>query len=93
VKYTNVLLTVIAILLAAIVAKLYVPALQEVGTRLSPITRGEFFAARQIKNANVRQAKLKELREDTSMIWVTGGDVEVSNTVQVEGEVTIERRW
>lgn len=99
-RYTNIILTVIALLLAAIAGKLYIPALQEVGPRLSPHTRGDFIVARQIKDAKTRQSRLKVLREGAPLVWVAGGDldvsgssVEVSNTVDIEGEVSLDRRW
>lgn len=99
-SYTNAVLTVIAALLAAIAAKLYVPALQEVGPRLSPFTRGDVVAARQIENAEARRARFKELREGAPIVWIAGGDVdasgstvEVSNIVRVQGEVSIDRGW
>jgi len=98
--YTNAVLTVIALLLAAIVAKLYVPTLQEIGPRLSPFTRGDVIAARQIQDAKARRARLRELQQGAPLVWVAGGDVdvsgstvEVSNTVEVEGEVSLERSW
>ena len=93
VKYTNAVLTLIAGLLAAIVAKLYVPALQDVGPRLYPFTRADVVAARQIKDPKARQLRFNQLREGTPVVWIAGGDIDVSNTVEVEGEVSIERSW
>ena len=95
--YSNIVLTVIALLLGAIVAKLYLPATQLIGPQISPPTRGEAIAARKITDPTYRRARLEELRSRTPAVWVNGGDIEVSgsvdvgNTVEIEGEVSIVR--
>ena len=99
-KYTNIVLTVIAVLLTLIVAKLYLPALQEVGPRLAPYNRADLMAARAVTDPARRKERLQSLRDGTPIIWVVGGDidasgssVEVSNTVNVEGDVSTSRNW
>ena len=95
--YSNTLLTVIALLLASIVAKLYLPAAQLVGPQLSPPTRGDAIATRKITDPKIRRERLDELRSRLPVVWVSGGDIEVtgsvdvSNTVEIEGEVSIVR--
>lgn len=95
--YSNVVLTVIALLLAAIAAKLYIPAAQLLGPQIAGPTRGEAIAARKLNDPDLRRARLEELRSRTPVVWVNGGDIDVSgsvdvdNTVEVEGEVSIVR--
>lgn len=97
-RFTNTLLSIIAVLLAAIVAKLYVPAAQDLGPRFAPHTLEDILAARDIDDRSERRARLRELARGTPIVWVDGGDVDVSgssvevtNTVEVEGEVSLER--
>lgn len=95
--YSNVIFTIIALLLAAIVAKLYVPAAQLVGPQISPPTRGEMVEARKLSDPSARRARLDDLRARAPAVWVNGGDIEISgsvdvdNTVEIEGEVSIVR--
>lgn len=95
--YIKVILTVIALLLAAIVAKLYLPAAQLIGPQISPPTRGEMTEARKLNDSSARRARLENLRARTPAVWVDGGDIEVNgsvdvdNTVEIEGEVSIVR--
>lgn len=99
-RYTNVVLTIIALLLAAIVGKLYVHELQDVGPRLTPPTRGDFLAAREIEDTDTRSERTRILRERAPLVWIAGGSadvsgssVEVTNTVSVSGEVSVDGRW
>lgn len=91
--YTNAILTIIALLLAAVAAKLYLPAAQLIGPQISPPTRGEMAEARELSD----WARLEDLRARVPAVWVNGGDIEVSgsvyvdNTVEIEGEVSIVR--
>jgi hypothetical protein len=91
--YTNAILTIIALLLAAVAAKLYLPAAQLIGPQISPPTRGEMAEARKLSD----WARLEDLRARVPAVWVNGGDIEVSgsvyvdNTVEIEGEVSIVR--
>jgi len=95
--YTNAILTIIALLLAAVAAKLYLPAAQLIGPQISPPTRGEMAEARKLSDSSARRARLEDLRARVPAVWVNGGDIEVSgsvyvdNTVEIEGEVSIVR--
>jgi hypothetical protein len=88
-RYQDVVLTLIAVLLGAIVAKLYLPAAQEIGIRLSPPTLGDLSAARQQGSPR----SFQEIRSQVPVVWLNGGnaDVEVTNTVDVRGELVAER--
>lgn len=96
--YANIVLTIIALLLGAAVAKLYLPSAQEVGLSLTPPTRGEAMAIQKITDPKLRSARLADLRSRLPAIYVAGGNLEVAgsvdvdNTVEVEGEVSISRR-
>jgi hypothetical protein len=93
--YANAVLTVIALLLLAIVAKLYLPVAQLVGPQLSPPSRGDVAAARKLTDSSIRSAHLEELRLRAPAVWVSGGEIEVrgnvtiDNTVDVQGDVSI----
>lgn len=95
--YHNILLTIIALLLVAIVAKLYLPAAQNVGAQISPPTRGELITALKIADPKLRRARFDELRSRTPTAWISGGEievtgeVEVTNTVEIEGDVSIDQ--
>lgn len=95
--YTNFILTLITLLLAAITAKLYLPAAQLVGPQLSAPTRGDILAASKLNVPQLRQARLEELKSRAPAVWVNGGNiqvygtVDVDNTVEVEGKVSIGR--
>lgn len=95
--YTNIILTFIALLLGAIVAKLYLPAAQLIGPQMSLPTLGEVAAARKIVDPANRRARLEEIRSRVPVVWVSGGELDVSgsvdvdNTVDIEGEVAIVR--
>jgi hypothetical protein len=96
--YTNTLLTIIALLLCAIAAKLYIPATQEYGIRISHPTVGDVRNARSIKDQKEKREEIEELRARTPVFYVSGGDIDVSgssievrNTVEVEGKVSIEQ--
>lgn len=88
--YQNVVLTIIAVLLGAIVAKLYIPSAQHIGPRTSFPTRAELMAAG--KAGDTDQVRL--LNSQAPVVWLAGGsvDAEITNTVGVTGEVAIERR-
>jgi hypothetical protein len=58
-RYTNIILTFIALLLGAIVAKLYLPAAQLIGPQMSLPTLGEVAAARKIVDPANRRARLE----------------------------------
>ncbi len=100
-KYTNAMLTIIALLLAAIVGKLYVIELQNIGPRITPPTRGDLLAAQQIQDPDSRKEQTRFLKERAQLVWIAGGSsdvsgssIEVTNTISVEGEVTLdEPRW
>lgn len=95
--YQNIILTIIALLLCAIVAKIYLPAAQLIGPQISLPTRGDAAAARKIIDPADRRARLEEIRSRVPVVWVSGGEVEVSgsvdvdNTVDIEGEVAVVR--
>lgn len=95
--YSNLVLSVIALLLALIVAKLYLPDAQRIGPQISLPTRGDVVAARSIGEPEARRRQLESLRARVPVVWVGGGDIEVTgrvdvdNTVEVEGEVSIVR--
>ena len=92
--YANVILTVIAVLLAAITAKLYLPGTQQFGPRIGFPTRGDLAAATEIKDAKIKAARMDELKRQMPVVWIRGGDIDVSgSTVTVDGEVEIRRRW
>jgi hypothetical protein len=89
-RYSNVMLTLIVLLLGAIVAKLYVPAAQQIGPQFAAPTRGEALAARRIPDPAQRKAAIDELRSRAPSVWIEGGDVDVSGSdVTVSGEVTV----
>ena len=87
-NYSHVLLTVIALLLCAIVAKLYLPAAQAVGPQLGAPTLGDMAAASNVTDPLLRRQRQDEVRSRMPLSVVRGG-VDVNNTVQVEGEVSI----
>ena len=96
--YTNVMLTVIALLLSAVVAKLYFPTANEIGPQIAAPTREEISIARKIKDPILREKRLEHLRSRLPVLWVAGGEIDTSGsevkvdgTVEVEGEVSIAR--
>lgn len=89
-RYSNVLLTVIALLLCAIVAKLYIPVAQVIGPQLSAPTLGDMTAASSIHDPELRQQRQNEVRSRMPISFVNGS-VGVNNTVQVEGEVSVNQ--
>lgn len=83
--YKNVILTVIAVLLGLVLVELKEP------TQQFP-TRGDFADLREITDATLRQERRKELIADMPVVWVDGGDIEISGgNVTVDGEVSIWR--
>lgn len=84
-----ILLVIIALLLSAIVAKLYLPWAQQFGAQISPPTYGEIVAASKIGDPLLRRARIEELHNRAAIVWVRGGDVEVSGNVDVSGS-TVE---
>jgi hypothetical protein len=90
--YLNSILTVIALLLGAIVAKLYLPIAQELGPQIAGPTRGELVEAGKIGNSDLRRIRLEQLHARMPEVLVAGGDVDVSGSnVTVDGEVSIAR--
>ena len=87
--YQNIVLTLIALLLAAIVAKLYIPAAQMIGPQLSPPTRGEVLALRAIKDPKIREEKFNEIRQRAPAVWVNGGKITIEGTVEVDNTVDV----
>ena len=89
--YTNVMLTVIALLLAAIAAKLYFFAPNQFGPSLIFPRQGDFLALRDVTD---RDTQLKEVAKIVGTLPVTivrDGNVEVQGTVDVSGSsVTVD---
>lgn len=89
-RYQNVISTVGVLLLAAICAKLYVPQTNSIGVSISPPTRGDFTAVRNIKDPAQRELALDALKARTPVLWVRGGDIDVSGEVQITNTVDVE---
>jgi len=89
-RYQNVMLTLIVLLLAAITVKLYAPPGNPLGPPLAPATRADFAAANKIKNYPMRAATIKELKARAPVVWIQGGDVDVTGEVAIDGGVTID---
>lgn len=85
-RYQSVVLTVIAFLLAAIVFKLYGPRAM---VDRAP-TRTEVTEAKKLNDPAARKAALKALADRVPVVWVVGGDVDVSGSVGLDGPVVIE---
>lgn len=83
--YTNVLLTVIAMLLGAIVAKLYFDLPSQYGPSFLIPRQGDFLALRDIKDPSVRDTAAGELVRKLPIHIVREGYVEVHGTVEVSG--------
>lgn len=83
--YKNAVLTAIAVLLALVLVELRKPQQQ------FP-TRGDLAALRSITDAAQRQEMRSKLVADMPLVWVEGGNVEISGgNVTVDGEVSIWR--
>jgi len=90
--YTNVILTIIAILLAFILLKVSEPA-----ERMPTV--GDMMSLRDIKDSSVRRERQKQLLAATPITWVEGGSIKVSDGsievsggyITVDGEVSIHR--
>lgn len=71
----DVLLSIIAIALCAIAVKIIFFG--------SP-TFGDYRALAQIQDAEARKAKLVSLVSHTPVIWVRGGSIDVSGSVEID---------
>lgn len=76
--YIKIALTIIALPLAAITTKLYLPAPQLVGPQTFPPTRGDMRLARSVENPFVRRVRLEELKSrppfGLGAVWRSGGE-------------------
>lgn len=96
-NYKNILLTLIALMLAAIVASIYVPAIREFTSASPPPTKQDFDNLRTIADRSERNSARQALRSripvfsiDGGSISVNGGSISVSGAVEVENTVTVE---
>ena len=89
-NYLNFVLTLILLLLAAIVIKIYQPA-------SSSPTRRDFVEARKIKDNKAREMQLEYLESKLPVVWIRdgfiNGDVSISGSVEVEGTVEVENNY
>jgi len=88
--YRNTVLTVIALTLAAIAAKLYIPAASSVGSQFVYPTRGDFEKAREIKDKSEREERIQLLQSRMPVVRIDGGSISVSGSVDVSNTVTVE---
>ncbi|KAF0163033.1 MAG: hypothetical protein FD157_3379 [Rhodocyclaceae bacterium] len=72
----DVLLSIIAIALVAIAIKLIF---------FGPSTRGEMIAIGKIQNADEKKAAIESFVNRSQVVFVRGGDIEVSGSVDVSG--------
>lgn len=86
--YSKSLLTVIAVALCAITAKLYLPMANRIGPHVGAPTRGDLAAARTSSSTN-SSAEMRQLKLDVPLSWIDGGDVEVSGSVSVDQPVEV----
>lgn len=81
--YCKGVLTVIALMLCLITAKLYLPSFNRIGTHLGGPTRQDLLDARKIKEEELRKEAFYQLKRDVPIVWVEGGDVSVSGSVEL----------
>ncbi|MBG9795498.1 hypothetical protein ABD76_24775 [Paenibacillus dendritiformis] len=86
----NVLLASILLMLVAIVASIYIPAIRIATSGLPPPTRQDFEDARAIQNSVERREAIQALRLRTPVVRIDGGSVSVSGSVDVDNTVTVE---
>ena len=89
--YTNVALTIIVVLLAAITTKLYFPDFGPRDTERAP-TRGDFASLGEIEDIDERRERRWLLDSRIPLVWVAGGAIDAKVTggyLTVDGEVSI----
>jgi hypothetical protein len=84
-RYTQVVLTVIAVATSSIAIKLYSPETNRIGVHLGAPTRADLFAA-----ADMKGDALEKLMMEFPLIWTRDGDMTVHGSVEVEGSVNVE---
>lgn len=89
-NYKNILLTLIALMLAAIVASIYVPAIREFTSASPPPTKQDFDNLRTIADRSERNSARQALRSRIPVFSIDGGSISVSGAVEVENTVTVE---
>jgi hypothetical protein len=89
--YTKSLLTIIAVALCAITVKLYVPAANRLGPNIGGPTLSDMFSAKEIQNESRRAAAIRKVSRDAPIVFVGGGNVDVSGEVSIHGPVEINR--
>ena len=77
-RYSNTILTIIALFLGAIVAKLYIPAAEQIGPQFSSPTRAEWAATKLVNDPKVRKAQQDAIKARLPYVWIYDGTVEVS---------------
>jgi hypothetical protein len=96
-NYLNSVLTVIALLLITIVAKLYYPSFINLDKSGNQPTRHDFVEAKKIKDEKIKEQRLDYLESKLPVIWVRdgfiNGDVSISGSVEVEGTVDVENHY
>jgi LPS O-antigen subunit length determinant protein (WzzB/FepE family) len=83
-SYTKVILTVIAIALCAIAIKLFYPQTGSDNLSTKPPTFGDIRALREIKDSKQRTEARSMLLKNIPLIYVYGGDVAVSGSVNID---------
>jgi hypothetical protein len=71
----EVLLSIIAIALCAIAIKLIF---------FGPSTRGDMAAIRKIQDAEERKVAIERFMNRMPVVWVRGGDIDVSGSVEID---------
>jgi len=83
-RYTKFILTVIAISLSAIALILFELPQAQAGVFSQGPTRGDFIALRGITDPALRKAARDRLFSSIPLVWVQGGDVDVSGSVEID---------
>ncbi len=86
----NVMLALIFLMLVAIVASIYIPAIRIATSGLPPPTRQDFEDARAIQDSVERREAIQALRLRTPVVRIDSGSVSVSGSVDVDNTVTVE---
>ena len=89
--YANVMLTVIALLLAAIAAKLYFLTPNQFGPSLVIPRQGDFLALAEISDPDVQLKEMTKIVRALPVNIIRDGNVEVHGTVDVSGgSITVD---
>lgn len=89
--YANVMLTVIALLLAAIAAKLYFFTPNQFGPSLVIPRQGDFLALRDLNDPDAQSKEVAKIIRALPVTIIRDGNVEVHGEVQVSGgSVTVD---